>query len=315
MGEMEQQSGSADILVVDDDEKSRELIGTWLETVGFHVRTAEGGQSALAECARQIPELVILDVLMPHMSGFELCAKMRAMEAMEGTPILMVTALGQVQEKERAIAIGADDFLTKPVDRSEILTRVRTLLKVRHLRRDLERTLAYLHELETVRAATLQGEEETSPPPSAAGLEGTILLVEDEKLVQEVYGDLLRHQRYDVHMVGTGSEAIAIARDQQQAIDVVLLDLMMPGMSGLEVLAALKEIIPETPVIVVTAHPSSHNAIRALQLGAFDFIVKGFKNEVMLHAVSRAVELSRLRRRNRTLLDELRSVAGKILQG
>jgi DNA-binding NtrC family response regulator len=92
-----------------------------------------------------------------------------------------------------------------------------------------------------------------------------------------------------------------------QEVDVILVDLVLPGMSGPELIERLQTISPDTPVIVVTAHPSSHNAMTALKLGAFDFIVKGFKNEVMLHAVKRALETRQLELQARTLIQELKA--------
>jgi DNA-binding NtrC family response regulator len=88
---------------------------------------------------------------------------------------------------------------------------------------------------------------------------------------------------------------------------------MMPGMSGLEVLSKLGELVPDSPVIIVTANPTSENAIAALRLGAFDFIVKGFKNEVMLTTVSRAMERRRLAIRNRALIRQLETKVQELL--
>jgi DNA-binding NtrC family response regulator len=88
---------------------------------------------------------------------------------------------------------------------------------------------------------------------------------------------------------------------------------MMPGMSGLEVLAKLGELTPDSPVIIVTANPTSENAITALRLGAFDFIVKGFKNEVMLSTVSRALERRRMTVRNQGLIRQLESKIQELL--
>jgi len=118
-----------------------------------------------------------------------------------------------------------------------------------------------------------------------------------------VYSDLLQDAGYVVHKAASGIRALEIA--QQEPIDVVLLDIMMPKMSGLEVLEKFGELIPDSPVVIVTAHPSSENAIAALRLGAFDFIVKGSKGELTLSAVSRALERRRMVIRNQRMIQRL----------
>jgi two-component system C4-dicarboxylate transport response regulator DctD len=99
----------------------------------------------------------------------------------------------------------------------------------------------------------------------------------------------------------------------RETIDVILLDIMMPAMTGLEALRKLGELAPDSPVIIVTANPTSENAIAALRLGAFDFIVKGFKNEVMLSTVSRALERRRMAIRNKALIFQLEAKIKELL--
>ncbi len=116
---------------------------------------------------------------------------------------------------------------------------------------------------------------------------------------------MLRERGYNVISAPTARQALEFLR--LQGVDVILVDLILPGMSGPELIQRLQTISPDTPVIVITAHPSSHNAITALKLGAFDFIVKGFKNEVMLHAVKRALEKRQSEFQTRTLSQELKA--------
>ena len=94
------------------------------------------------------PDLLLLDVMMPKMSGFEVCRRLKNDPATDSIPIIMVTALNEIGDIERAINSGTDDFLSKPVNKWELVTRVRTMLKLKHLTDKLERTLAYLSEIE-----------------------------------------------------------------------------------------------------------------------------------------------------------------------
>lgn len=128
------------ILVVDDNEQNRELLVAYLEELGCEVRTAGDGFEALESVKKRRPDVVLLDVMMPRMSGYQACAKMRADRSNAAMPIVMVTALNEVADMERAVDAGADDFLTKPVNKVELLTRVRSLLRVSVLQKQLMRS-------------------------------------------------------------------------------------------------------------------------------------------------------------------------------
>jgi DNA-binding response OmpR family regulator len=299
----------ARILVVDDEPQNLELMEAILQDAGYAVLSASGGEEALVLANAKRPDLIILDLMMPGLSGFEVCARVKTDPQTGGTPVLFVTALNQIADKERALAAGGDDFLTKPVQYAEMLARVEALLKVRHLNRDLDRALAYLRELEQARHAPPADQTAArSGPPIGAPV---LLVVDDEPLVRHFLCDILREAGYATHAAESGPQAVEIAGNE--VIDVVLLDLMMPGMSGLDVLAKLGELIPNSPVIIVTASPTSENAIAALRLGAFDFVVKGFTSETMLSTVARAVERRRMMIRDRALISQLEAKTQRLL--
>jgi two-component system alkaline phosphatase synthesis response regulator PhoP len=136
------------ILIVDDNRQNLELLQAYMDGAPYKVRTAADGQEALDAVAAEPPDLILLDIMMPKVSGFEVCRRLKADPATAGIPVVMVTALSEVSDIERAVDCGTDDFLTKPVNKLELLTRVKSLLRVRHLANELERTLAYLAELE-----------------------------------------------------------------------------------------------------------------------------------------------------------------------
>ena len=132
------------ILVVDDNAANAELIGAYLAGTGWAVETAHSGAEALAKATSQPPDVVLLDLMMPGVSGYEVCSQLKARAETKDIPVIVVTALTEVEAVEKAIDAGADDFLSKPVNRLELITRIKSLLSVRHLRGELARTLAYL---------------------------------------------------------------------------------------------------------------------------------------------------------------------------
>lgn len=143
------QLAGSNILIVDDNTQNLELLEAYLEALPCNLATATDGLEALAAVEASPPDLILLDVMMPRMSGFEVCEKLKADPATRGIPIIMVTALNEIGDIERGVDSGTDDFLSKPVKKLELITRVKSLLRVRHLKRELDRTMAYIEEVKT----------------------------------------------------------------------------------------------------------------------------------------------------------------------
>lgn len=143
------------ILIADDNPQNVELLEAYLGDLDCELLVARDGDEALRAVESQRPDLVLLDIMMPRVSGFEVCRKIRANPATRDTLILIITALNETTDFERGVQAGTDDFLTKPVNKTELMCRIRSLLRVRHLQNQLDRTLAYLAEVEaTSRDAT-----------------------------------------------------------------------------------------------------------------------------------------------------------------
>lgn len=130
------------VLIVDDNAQNLELLSAYMEDVpNVSVIAATNGSEAMTSVTRDKPDLILLDVMMPKMSGFEVCRMLKSNPQTRDIQIIMVTALNEVGDYERAVDCGTDEFLTKPVNRVELLTRVKSLLRVRHLKRELQKTL------------------------------------------------------------------------------------------------------------------------------------------------------------------------------
>jgi len=143
------------ILIVDDDTANRELLESVLEISNFSVVSAGDGRQALIEFERTSPDLVLLDVQMPILDGFEVCRKLKSNPATRLTPVVLVTALSATEDRVRGLEAGADDFLIKPVDRSELLARVRSLLSLKAFTDELEQAETVLFSL----AQSIEGKD------------------------------------------------------------------------------------------------------------------------------------------------------------
>jgi|MDTD01.2.fsa_nt_gb two-component system cell cycle response regulator len=141
-------SPDARILVVDDNAQNLELLQAYLEDLGCQIDLARDGAEAIEIAKQRVPDVMVLDVMMPRMSGFQVCEKLKKDPATSSVPIVMVTALNEISDVERAIEAGADDFLTKPVQRLELLARVKSQINVQQIRRRLELAIRRLRELD-----------------------------------------------------------------------------------------------------------------------------------------------------------------------
>jgi CheY-like chemotaxis protein len=136
------------VLIVDDNPQNVELLQAFLESLPVRIVTAIDGLDALQKVTQHQPDLVLLDIMMPQMSGFQVCRRLKGDPKTRDIQVLMVTALNELGDIEQANECGTDDFVSKPVNKIELLTRVKSLLRVRHLKSELERALTYLNEIE-----------------------------------------------------------------------------------------------------------------------------------------------------------------------
>jgi CheY-like chemotaxis protein len=136
------------VLIADDNIQGLELLEAYLADSDYLLEKAVDGEETLQKVKRWRPDLILLDVMMPKISGFEVCKRLRADPQTRDIAILMITALDQPSDVERAVEAGTDDFLTKPINKTELLLRIRSILKSRLNKRDLDRALAYIEGVE-----------------------------------------------------------------------------------------------------------------------------------------------------------------------
>jgi two-component system, OmpR family, alkaline phosphatase synthesis response regulator PhoP len=136
------------VLIADDNPQGAELLEAYLSDTQYELRIASDGEQTLKEVAAWKPDLILLDIMMPRISGFEVCKQLRADPATRDIAILMITALDQPADIDRAVEVGTDEFVSKPINKHDLLLRVRSLLRSRHWKRDLDRALAYIEAME-----------------------------------------------------------------------------------------------------------------------------------------------------------------------
>ena len=132
------------VLIADDNEPNRELLEVYLADLDCEIATAVDGRDTLDKVVSFQPHVILLDVMMPKLSGFEVCERLKSDPATSPIMILMVTALGELGDIERAVEAGTDDFLSKPVNKVELVKRVENMLKLRHVSDELERLRSYI---------------------------------------------------------------------------------------------------------------------------------------------------------------------------
>jgi CheY-like chemotaxis protein len=139
------------ILIADDNEANVELLEAYLGELDVETAIAVDGQDTLDQVASFHPDLILLDIMMPKLSGFEVCERLKGDKSTSGIMILMVTALNELGDIERAVAAGTDDFLSKPVNKLELKIRIQNMLQVRLVKDENERLRQYIEKMDTTR--------------------------------------------------------------------------------------------------------------------------------------------------------------------
>lgn len=199
--------GSTTILVVDDEAKNRDLLEALLSPQKYRVVTAADGEEAFVKVRTDHPDLIFLDVKMPGQDGFEVCRQLKSNPATWFIPVVMVTALHDREDRIRGIEAGADDFLSKPIHRWELLARTKSLLRVKSLQDDLQESYEQLKKLEELRDRLIQLLiHDLKGPLTSLLLQADLLLSHQmEPLLEEKHWDGLRrmrkHVEYLAHLV------------------------------------------------------------------------------------------------------------------
>ena len=265
---------SARVLVVDDIPVNVKLLEAKLLVEYYEVVTASDGASALQVVQAQRPDIILLDVMMPGMDGYEVCRRLKADEATAHIPVVMVTALNEVSDRVRGLEAGADDFLTKPVNDIALFARIRSLVRLKRASDEWRAREATAVELGVTDAAAGNHVDEKAP--------GSILLATDGMWDQEPVMATLGAQGHKVVLADDDEAVISMASDGDYDI-VIIADGDRSG-DALRLCSQLRS-HPETrhgPILMLVPEASEERLAKALELGINDYLVRPVEQDELI---------------------------------
>jgi two-component system cell cycle response regulator len=254
---------TARVLVVDDILPNIKLLEARLTAEYFDVITAMNGPEALAICGEGKCDIVLLDVMMPGMDGFEVCRRLKSDVATAHIPVVMVTALDQPADRVRGLDCGADDFLTKPVDEVALIARVRSLARMKVSLDELRQR--------ALTAASLGVPNKLDKALADDGRNGRILLVDDRpNSAERMQSALSPHHQVDIE---TGPQE-ALFRAVEEGYDMVLVSLGLKDYDGLRLCSQLRSVerTRQTPLLMIADMEDRQKVLRGLDLGVNDYL-------------------------------------------
>ncbi len=286
---------TARVLVVDDILANVKLLEARLTAEYFEVLTANSGAGALDVLARERVDVVLLDVMMPGMDGFEVCRRIKRNPKLSHVPVIMVTALDQPSDKVQGLEAGADDFLTKPVDDIALITRVKSLTRLKVLADEL-----------IMRASTTEGMG--LMPGGAAdwnegGARGNLLLVEDHpRSAQRIVAGL-----EGCHTVEVESDPqAALLHLAEKGFDLLIVSLSLKGSDGLRLCSQVRSLdrTRHMPIIMMVDPGDEARLLRGLDMGVNDYVLRPLDRNELLARIKTQIKRKRHADLLRTRLDQ-----------
>jgi len=267
---------SARVLVVDDILPNVKLLEAKLSSEYYDVLTATSGEEALRRIEMDSPDIVLLDVMMPGMDGFEVCRRIKANPAMAHIPVVMVTALTDSQDRVRGLEAGADDFLSKPVNDTALMARVRSLIRLKMTVDEWRARETTASQLGVLEQTTVMNE----PVENAK-----ILVIEDQNFEADKIADTLHRDNDIVIPVDSGIKAMEYI--SQNEFELLIVSLNMKKEDGLRLCSHLRsnERTRSVPIIMVATDDDLLRVAHGLEIGAHDYIMRPIdRNELLARA-------------------------------
>jgi DNA-binding response OmpR family regulator len=262
----------AKILVAEDESQQRAVVTASLEHEGYEVVAVVAGDLVVAAARTERPALILLDIAMPGLDGFSVCRRLKADPDLAGIPVVFMTTGANLDDKLTGLSLGADEFLSKPLDLRELVMRIQLLLKRCSGSRPAEKAAPA---------------EKPAPVAVATGLR-TLVLAEDDPDVTRIIDSQARSAGYKTILAFDGEQALAAVRSH--APDALVLDLMMPKLNGFDVLTKIHEgPAPRPRIVVLSGRGREQDVMRAFELGADDYMTKPFNPQELMARVARLI--------------------------
>ncbi|MEI2384161.1 PleD family two-component system response regulator [Breoghania sp. JC706] len=291
---------TARILVVDDIAANVKLLQARLMAEYFEVLTATSGPEALEICANEDCDIILLDVMMPGMDGFEVCRRLKADPEMRHVPVVMVTALDQPADRVRGLEAGADDFLTKPVSEIALIARVKNLVRLKRAADELRMRAHTSREMGYDEMEDVDAELRSSL--------GRALLVDDRRSsFERIAGALSRE--FDVSVETNPEEALFRIADGD--FDMVLLSLSLDGFDSLRLCSQLRSLerTRTLPILLITEADDEERLVRGLEIGVNDYILRPVDANELIARVRTQVRRQRYGNRLRDTMRQTMQMA------
>ena len=281
---------TARVLVVDDVPANVKLLEARLSAEYFDVVTAMSGAEALTICERAQCDLVLLDVMMPDMDGFEVCRRLKGSPTTHHIPVVMVTALDQPSDRVRGLEAGADDFLTKPIPELALIARVRSLSRLKMVTDELRMRAV------TSRDIGIQSPEREAVTDSGRG--GRVLIVDDRLASYERIASMLAAEQ-EVEVETDPNHALFHAADGN--FDLMIVSLNLENFDGLRLCSQVRSLdrTRNLPILAVTDPDNDTRIVRGLEIGVNDFLTRPIERNELLARVRSQVRKRRYTERLR----------------
>lgn len=271
------------LLMVDDEEEFLTSSARAMSRRGFEVDVAPNGVTAIDRLDSNEYDVVVLDVKMPDIDGIEVFRHIRRTQP--NLPVILLTGHSSIEDAFRTSKEGVTDYLPKPIDMDELASVVRD---------------AVLH------ASMYQERDDRQAPAEKQPELVRVMLIDDERDFLMSMQRVLNRRNLEVTVANSGEEGLALLRDT--LVDVVVLDLKMPGMDGIEVLRHIKSDFPSVEVIILTGHPSVETALEVINSGANEYMKKPPAVDELVSTIRKLFKLRQeaIMRRQRQLIEEIR---------
>ena len=292
---------SARVLVVDDILPNVKLLEAKLSSEYYEVLTAMNGEEALRKVDEESPDLVLLDVMMPGMDGFEVCTRIKENPANAHIPVVMVTALTDVQDKVRGLESGADDFLSKPINDTALMARVRSLVRLKMSNDEWRARETTANQLGVV--------ESNASAMSEAADNAKLLIIEDKEFEVNKIKETLAIDNHDIMAVESGVDAMQMIADHD--FDMVVVSLNLQDEDGLRLCSHLKsnERTRSVPLVLIGGEDDMPRIAHGLEIGAHDYILRPVERNELLARTRTQIRRKRFQERLRATYEISLSMA------